>query len=450
MKRHFLSTICSLAMVAFMGQAAVAQQETTPSSNNSNVVIIQKTLNDDGTWTVKKKSIQKGQPADAYLKEVESAANEDKTSEFVVITGDDTGVDNANGETVIYVRSGKHKKEVKWGDMESGEFKFEMPDMSDLALIGDEQGEPTMTKAFLGIYPESNENGGVLVTDIVAGSGAAAAGLKSGDVITGIDGETLRAHGDLSRVLATHVPGDAINITYLRNGETLSTTAELTGKQQERHFRYNYVYRTERGPCDVFIGVQIGSYGSDSKGVGVDGIIPGWPAEAAGLQAGDRIVSIDGVPVNTHNELVVERDKHKPGEFFTIGYLRDGEESKVEAQFKVCPNQEQPAPVVEEQVQPKETELPRIDNTLELEELNAFPNPTYGDLNVKFRGEAAPTTVTITDITGKTIFNESLPNFDGYYDRQIDVSKGAPGTLMITIRQDGKLLTKPVVLLNRA
>jgi len=48
------------------------------------------------------------------------------------------------------------------------------------------------------------------------------------------------------------------------------------------------------------------------------------------------------------------------------------------------------------------------------------------------------------------VFNESIPNFDGYYNRQVDVSKGAPGTLLISIRQGGKVLTMPVVLLNRA
>jgi hypothetical protein len=61
-----------------------------------------------------------------------------------------------------------------------------------------------------------------------------------------------------------------------------------------------------------------------------------------------------------------------------------------------------------------------------------------------------PTSVTITDINGKQIFNESLQNFDGNYNRQVDVSNGAPGTLLITIRQNGKVLTTPAVLLTRA
>ncbi len=450
MKRHFLSAICTLALVAFVCQNGSAQQETTTPSKNDNVIIIQKTQNDDGTWTVKKKSIQKGQSADAYLKEVDIDNDLETVSEIIINTNGDANAEKG-AETIMMIRKGGNRTEIKWDGTE-GDFHFGSPNLSKLALIGDENEEP---KAFLGIYPETKEDGGVLVTDIVPGSGAAAAGLKSGDVITAIGGRTLATHGDLSSTLASHKPGDVVNVAYLREGQSMTTTVELTGKKKERQFFYNYNYNYdykysyERNPCEVFIGVQIGGWNDGVKGVGVSGIIAGWPAEAAGLQAGDRIVSMDGVPINTHNELVVERDKHKAGEYFTIGYVRDGQESKVKAQFKVCPGEETPAEVVEEQLV-QQPALPQLDNSLQLEELNAYPNPTYGDLNVKFRGEAVPTTVTITDITGKVVFNESVPNFDGNYDRQVDVSKGAPGTLLITIRQGGKVLTTPVVLLNRA
>lgn len=464
MKRLFLPAICTFALLALVGQSLSAQQAATTPKNDK-VIIIQKTQNDDGTWTVKKKSLEKGQAADAYLEEIDLENALETVSEVIVVTGDGAKAESADAETVIMIRRGSHKTEIKWNDSEGGtepqswldntkSLKPGLHNLSDLALIGEEAGEP---KAFLGIYPESHENGGVLVTDLVPASGAANAGLRSGDIITSIDGKTLASRGGLSGTLGNYKPGDAILVNYLREGQQLSATVILTGKKQERHFSYNYNYnynyndnynhdyKSERSPCEVFIGVQIGNWGNGEKGVGVDGIIAGWPAEVAGMMAGDRITSMDGVPVNTHNELVIERDKHKAGEYFTIGYLRGGKESKVKAQFKVCPGEEAPAEVVE--VQPV---LPKIDNSLQLEELNAFPNPTYGDLSVKFQGDAVPTTVTITDITGKAIFNESLPNFDGTYDRQVDVSKGASGTLMISIRQEGKVLTKPVVLLNRA
>jgi len=381
MKRHFLSAICTLALLAFVGQNLSAQQETPTPSKHDNVIIIQKTQNDDGSWTVKKKSIQKGQSADAYLKEVDLDGDLEKVSEIIIKTNGDGNALNEEAETIMMIRTGSNKTEIKW-DGSAADFMHKGPHLAELALIGDEM--PTQ-KAFLGIYPETNENGGVLVTDIVPGSGAAAAGLRSGDVITVLDGKTLATNADLSSALASLQPADVVSVTFLREGQSMTTTAELTGKKRERQFQYHFNgntdfhYSYERNPCEVFIGVQIGSWDEAQKGVGVSGIIAGWPAEAAGLQAGDRIVSMDGVPINTHNELVVERDKHKAGEYFTIGYVRDGKEGKVKAQFKTCPGQEVPQAVVEEQLVEQPT-VPSFNNSLELEELNAYPNPTYGDL----------------------------------------------------------------------
>ncbi len=458
MKRLFLSTICTLALLAFAGQSLMAQQETTTPKKNDNVIIIQKTQNDDGTWTVKKKSIQKGQSADAFLQEVDINNDLENVSEIIINTN---GNDNAGGtgaETIMMIRKGGNKTEIKWNGTEHG-LVIGAPDLSELALINDVEGE---SKAFLGIYPETNENGSVLVTDVVEGSGAAAAGLKSGDVITAIDGEAFVNSScsgcSLSGTLSKHAPGDVVKINYTRDGQTLTTSATLSGRKAPKYeynynYKYNYNYdynytdKAERDPCKVFIGMYNSSWGNGEKGVGVSGVIPGWPAEEAGIQKGDRILSLDGVPVNSHNELVIERDKHQPGERFTMVLLRDGNEMKIKARFKECPTEE--TTVVEEQTI-EQPALPQIDNSLELEELNAYPNPTYGDLNIQFKGEALPTTVTITDINGKQVFNESVPNFDGSYNRQVDVSNGATGTLLITIRQNGKVLTTPVVLLTRA
>lgn len=459
MKRHFLSVICTLALLAFMGQDLAAQEATTPSTAEK-VVIIQKTQNDDGTWSVKKKSVQKGEGLETYLKEIDIENPVETISEVIFMTGDEAKAENPEAETIIMIRRGSNKTEIKWNDSEGGDqpmFNWNHDQNMDrhfdrhnsnFALIGDETTEP---KPFLGIYPERHENGGVLVTDIVPGAGAAAAGMQSGDIIISIDGKTLASRGGLSNTLSAYKPGDKVEVAYLREGQSLTSTVELTTRKTP-HRTYNFDYqfdnKTVRNPCEVFIGVTIGSWGKGEDGVGVDGIIPGWPAEEAGIQTGDRILSIDDVDVNTHNELVVQRDKHKAGEYFNIEYLRDGKISVVKARFKTCPGQEAPEQVVVEDA--SQPELPKVANTLEVEELNAYPNPTLGNLNVTFKGDAVPTTVTITDITGKTIFNETVKGFDGLYNREVDVSAGAPGTLTITIRQEGKVLSKPVVLMNRA
>ncbi len=56
---------------------------------------------------------------------------------------------------------------------------------------------------------------------VIAGSPAAKAGLKPGDIITRINTESLTERMSLPRVLTKYWPGDTITITFLRGGKTL-------------------------------------------------------------------------------------------------------------------------------------------------------------------------------------------------------------------------------------
>ncbi len=55
-------------------------------------------------------------------------------------------------------------------------------------------------------------------------------------------------------------------------------------------------------------------------------LVPGGPAELAGLQAGDIIIAIDGDRVRGSNEVIVDIRSRVPGDEVTITVLRDGQE----------------------------------------------------------------------------------------------------------------------------
>jgi S1-C subfamily serine protease len=68
-----------------------------------------------------------------------------------------------------------------------------------------------------------------------------------------------------------------------------------------------------------FLGIQVER--GDAGGVVVAGVVPGGPAERAGLEAGDVITSIDGRAVTTPSSLTSYLLTRKPGQTVTIAYM---------------------------------------------------------------------------------------------------------------------------------
>jgi S1-C subfamily serine protease len=76
----------------------------------------------------------------------------------------------------------------------------------------------------------------------------------------------------------------------------------------------------------VTSGAIVGSLGLDREAV-----VPGGPADEAGLQAGDIIVAVDGLAVDRDNPLDLQVLRFAPGDAVTLDILRDGEELQLEA-----------------------------------------------------------------------------------------------------------------------
>jgi S1-C subfamily serine protease len=69
------------------------------------------------------------------------------------------------------------------------------------------------------------------------------------------------------------------------------------------------------GPT-AFLGIQAAA--TDQNGVGVAGVVPGSPADHAGLQEGDMITSVDSTPVASPRALVSLLLQKKPGRTITL------------------------------------------------------------------------------------------------------------------------------------
>ena len=60
-----------------------------------------------------------------------------------------------------------------------------------------------------------------------AGTAAADAGLKAGDVITGVGGTKVTTAEQLRAIIDSHQPGDKLSLTVLRGGSTKTLSATL-------------------------------------------------------------------------------------------------------------------------------------------------------------------------------------------------------------------------------
>ena len=72
---------------------------------------------------------------------------------------------------------------------------------------------------------------GIYIAKVIEDGAAADAGLKEGDVITHIDGQKVKAFGDLQNIIAQKRPGDKITLTYLRNKSKKQVTLTLKNEK---------------------------------------------------------------------------------------------------------------------------------------------------------------------------------------------------------------------------
>jgi putative serine protease PepD len=80
--------------------------------------------------------------------------------------------------------------------------------------------------ALLGVNVKT-ASGGVGVAQVESGSAADSAGLKAGDVITAVGGNTVATAQRLRAVIASHAPGDKLSLAVVRNAKKLNVTVTL-------------------------------------------------------------------------------------------------------------------------------------------------------------------------------------------------------------------------------
>ena len=94
-------------------------------------------------------------------------------------------------------------------------------------------GDPKdATKAVLGGILDKTSTAGVALTKVYAKSPLEAAGMKTGDVITGVGGDAVKTSEELSTRLSKAKPGDKLELTYQRDGAEQKAEVTLVSRAE--------------------------------------------------------------------------------------------------------------------------------------------------------------------------------------------------------------------------
>ena len=109
---------------------------------------------------------------------------------------------------------------------------FAIPIDEALPIVHQLQTGQTPTHARLGVsVTDASANHGLLsgagIASVTPGSAAAQAGLKRGDIVTKVDNQPIQDASSLVATIRGHRPGDPVNLTVVRGGQTVSFKATL-------------------------------------------------------------------------------------------------------------------------------------------------------------------------------------------------------------------------------
>ncbi len=174
-------------------------------------------------------------------------------------------------------------------------------------------------RGYLGLLPEDvssslakqfglSQATGALVASVEKDTPASRAGLKQGDIVLKVNGQTVDSANDLRLLISQSQPGASVNLTIWRDNKTQDvkvTLAELPQQNAQNG-------ASEGNSSGTMQGVQVQTITPDmtqdlgvpngTRGVVITSVDPSSPAAAASLERGIIIQEVNHKPVNNAQE----------------------------------------------------------------------------------------------------------------------------------------------------
>ncbi len=179
-------------------------------------------------------------------------------------------------------------------------------------------------RAYLGVIPEplspalakdsglADDQEGVFVGAVRAGSPAAKAGIEAGDIVVEVDGKVVTDPKSLRTRTFILPIGSTVPVGYYRNGKKQTAQVMIAAMPEP-------VAAARRS-----LGFQITEAPAPAGGLYVSEVDPESPAAEAGLQRGMRIISVGRATVRNRAEFEAAMIRFDPIQGIPLGILGEG------------------------------------------------------------------------------------------------------------------------------
>ncbi len=172
---------------------------------------------------------------------------------------------------------------------------------------------------------------GVIIEQVMDDSPAQKAGLQPLDIILKLDDTTINRSNQLQNRIALKEPGETVELTLLRNGDTREISVRLGQREQDKSGQ-----QTQNAEEDIKpIGLELRNlndriksrlrhnYYDDVEGIIVTRVQPMSPAANAGIQAGDLIRKVENETIDRVSDFKKRLKSHKDQDviIFTVQRL---------------------------------------------------------------------------------------------------------------------------------